>query len=227
MCIYTHTYVCVLSRSVMSDSATPWTVACQTPLSLGILQARLLGWVAMPSSRGPSQPRSWIQVSCIAGRFFTSWATGEAHIHTYIHPYIRWNTTQPLKRMKNDTRSKVDGPRDYRTKQSKSERDRQVPYDITYLWNGKYETNWHISETKRLTIIENRLVVCQGGEGGREGKDWEFGISRCRLLRIGWTNKSVLLCSTGNYIQYLVINYNGIEYEREYIFICIIESFCC
>ena len=36
--------------------ATPWTIACQTPLSLGILQARLLEWVAMLSSRGSSQP---------------------------------------------------------------------------------------------------------------------------------------------------------------------------
>ena len=36
---------------------TPWTVACQAPLSMGILQARILEWVAMPSSRGCSQPR--------------------------------------------------------------------------------------------------------------------------------------------------------------------------
>ena len=36
----------------------------------GILQARILEWVAMPSSRGSSQPRDQTQVSCIAGRFF-------------------------------------------------------------------------------------------------------------------------------------------------------------
>ena len=33
---------------------TPWTVAHQTPLSMGILQARILEWVAMPFSRGSS-----------------------------------------------------------------------------------------------------------------------------------------------------------------------------
>ena len=43
--------------SVMSDSVTPWTVARQAPLSMGILQARILEWVAMPSSRGSSRPR--------------------------------------------------------------------------------------------------------------------------------------------------------------------------
>ena len=41
-------------------------------------QARILEWVAMPSSRGSSQPRGWTQVSCIAGGFFTIWATREA-----------------------------------------------------------------------------------------------------------------------------------------------------
>ena len=44
----------------------------------GILQARILEWVAMPSSRGSSQPRDRTRVSHIAGGFFTSWATREA-----------------------------------------------------------------------------------------------------------------------------------------------------
>ena len=41
----------------------------------GILQARILEWVAFPFSKGSSQPRDWSQVSHIAGGFFTSWAT--------------------------------------------------------------------------------------------------------------------------------------------------------
>ena len=41
----------------MSDSVIPWTVAYQAPLSMGILQARILEWVAMPFSRGSSQLR--------------------------------------------------------------------------------------------------------------------------------------------------------------------------
>ena len=44
----------------------------------GILQARILEWVAFPFSRGSSQPRDQNQVSRIAGGFFTSWATREA-----------------------------------------------------------------------------------------------------------------------------------------------------
>ena len=44
----------------------------------GIPQARILKWVAMPSSRGSSQPRDRTQVSCIAGKFFTFWTIREA-----------------------------------------------------------------------------------------------------------------------------------------------------
>ena len=44
----------------------------------GILQARILEWEAIPSSRGFSQPRDRTQVFHIAGRFFTIWATREA-----------------------------------------------------------------------------------------------------------------------------------------------------
>ena len=39
---------------------------------------RILEWVAYPFCRGPSQPRNWTRVSCIAGGFFASWATREA-----------------------------------------------------------------------------------------------------------------------------------------------------
>ena len=43
-------------------------------------RARILEWIAHPFSRGSSQPRDWTEVSTIAGRFFTDWATREAYI---------------------------------------------------------------------------------------------------------------------------------------------------
>ena len=53
---------------------------CSPPGSCvhGTLQARILEWVVMPSSRESSQPRDQIQVSNTAGRFFTIWAAREA-----------------------------------------------------------------------------------------------------------------------------------------------------
>ena len=58
-------------KCAVSSSATPWTVAHQALLSVGILQARILEWVAKPSSRGSSPPGYRTQVSRFAGRFFT------------------------------------------------------------------------------------------------------------------------------------------------------------
>ena len=71
-------YVCALSPSLVPDSTTPWTATREAPLSMGILQARILEWVAMPSSRGSSPPIDRTQVSCTAGGFFPIWATREA-----------------------------------------------------------------------------------------------------------------------------------------------------
>ena len=55
---------------------------------LGILQARILEWVAFPFSRGSSQPRNQTQVSCIAGGFFTSWTTKEALLYDPVIPVL-------------------------------------------------------------------------------------------------------------------------------------------
>ena len=54
----------------------------------GILQARILDWVAIPFSRGSSWPRDWALVSCIAVWFFTIWATREAWDFFYLHSNI-------------------------------------------------------------------------------------------------------------------------------------------
>ena len=67
--------VCLAAQSFStekshSDSLTLWTAAPQASLSMGIVQARILEWVAMPSSRS-SQSRDLTQASHIACRFFT------------------------------------------------------------------------------------------------------------------------------------------------------------
>ena len=57
--MYLQMYCAVLSRSVMSDSLQPQGLQPgQDPLSMEILQTRILEWVAMPSSRRSSQPKS-------------------------------------------------------------------------------------------------------------------------------------------------------------------------
>ena len=65
----------------------------------GILQARILKWVVVPFSRGSFQPEDWTQVSHIAGRFFTVWATREAHwcvLFDNCHCWALWRTVIQL-----------------------------------------------------------------------------------------------------------------------------------
>ena len=66
----------MLSRfSCVRFFVTLWTVACQAPLVHGILQARILDWVAISFSRGSSWPRNRTHVycsSCLVEGFFTT-----------------------------------------------------------------------------------------------------------------------------------------------------------
>ena len=90
----------------------------------------------------------------------------------------------------------MNGPRDYYTQQCKSERERQVSYDIAYVWNLKYDTNQSICETEPGTqSIENRFVVAKSVRS-KSGLDWEFWINRCKLVYMEWIDSKVLQYSS-------------------------------
>ena len=75
--------------------AIPWTVARQAPLSIGFSRQEYWSKLAISFFRESSRPRNWIHVSCIAGRFFTDWATREAFWSCYFPGGIlkdKWNT---------------------------------------------------------------------------------------------------------------------------------------
>ena len=67
--------------------------------------------------------------------------------------------------------SNMDGTRDSHTERSKSERESQIPCDITYIWNLLYDTNepFHRKETHGL---EEQTCGCQGWAGRGEEK-WD------------------------------------------------------
>ena len=64
-----------------------------------------------------------------------------------------------------------------------SQRERQIPCDITWMWNLKYDTNERICETEINSQIQ-RTDFLPRKRGGGAGKNWEFRISRCKLLYI-------------------------------------------
>ena len=74
-------------------------------------------------------------------------------------------------------------------------------YHITSMWNLKYDRNEPVYKTETDSQTENRLVVVKG----KQGMNWEFGISRCKLLHLEWINNKAILYSIGNYIQSLQI----------------------
>ena len=89
---YTHTRACESAQLLQScptlcdlrDSSLPSSSVH------GILQARILKWVAMPSSRESSQPRDWTHISCFAGRFFTPEPPGKPlHTDTHTHTHTQ------------------------------------------------------------------------------------------------------------------------------------------
>ena len=87
------------ATSVMPDSL--WTMDCGPPGSSvhGILQARILEWVAVPSSMWSSRPRNRTYISgisYIAGRFFTHWATREA-LSECTKPWLSHKITNHIK----------------------------------------------------------------------------------------------------------------------------------
>ena len=90
----------------------------------GILQVRILEWIAFPFSRGSSQPRDRTQIAHIAGRFFTSWATREAQEY--------WNGAYPF------------------STGSSPPRNHTGVSCIT----GRFFTNWALREARYIPLIK-------------------------------------------------------------------------
>ena len=74
----------------------------------------------------------------------------------------------------------MEGPRDHHTK-LKSDREKQMPYDITYMWSLKYDTKEPICETETTHRRGEQTCGCQWCGGG---KSRESGVSRHELLHI-------------------------------------------
>ena len=81
--------VCVLVAQLCLTLCDPKDYSMPGSSVLGILQATVLEWGAISFSRGSSRPRDQTWVSCIAGRYFTIWATREAQFFNIIFLILR------------------------------------------------------------------------------------------------------------------------------------------
>ena len=93
--VFLYMRLCMHAKSLQSRPTLCNPMSCSPPGSSvkGILQARILEWVAVLSSRGSSQPKDWTWVSyvscCIGSGFFTTSAAWEACFSLYIHKEIQ------------------------------------------------------------------------------------------------------------------------------------------
>ena len=74
----------------------------------------------------------------------------------------------------------MNGTRDLHTKWIKSKSERQIPYDITYMWSLKYGTDDPINKIETDQGYGEQTCGCQGEAGG-SGMDREFGVGGCKL----------------------------------------------
>ena len=81
---------------------------------------------------------------------------------------------------------------------SQTEKDKY--HVIPHMWNLKYAANEHLSETETDSQTQRTDSCLQKGRGSGGGKDQKFGVSRCKLLYIGWINNKILLYKTAKYI---------------------------
>ena len=70
-------------------------------------------------------------------------------------------------------------------------------------------TQINLSTEKKQTHGHGEQTCDCQGERGTSRMDWEFGVTRCKLSYLEWINNEVLLYSTGNYIQSLVMEHDG------------------
>ena len=115
-----------------------------------------------------------------------------------------------------------------------SNRERKISYDITYMWNLKQKDADELTyktEIDPQTQKTNLWLLKQMGEINQ--KFWINIYTLLYILYIKQVNNKDLLYISGNYIQYLVLGYNG-EQSENYIYIhiyiihmCVTESLCC
>ena len=104
------------------------------------------------------------------------------HTHTYTqYTQTQWNIIQYKKEWNSAMCSNMDGPKDYQTKWSRLERERQISYHLyaeSKIWN-------------KLTYLQNRNTHRHWKEtcGCKGGGQWEFDINRCKLWYMEKINK--------------------------------------
>ena len=108
----------------------------------------------------------------------------------------------------------MDWFRDYHTKWIKANRERQIPYDIAYMWNLKYDTNELIYETETDHRHINQTYIYQRGKAGGEGLIRSLGLEYltfCNLIDCSPPASSVHGIFQARILEWVTISYSRIS----------------
>ena len=90
---------------------------------------------------------------------------------THTHTHTQWNIIQPWEKEGNPAIcDNMDGPWRHCAKWKKSDRERQIPYDLTYMWNLKTKQAGKQTNETKHTHTENRWVVARFEDGEKMGE---------------------------------------------------------
>ena len=93
----------------------------------------------------------------------------------------------------------MDGPREYHTKGSKSERERQIP-SSAYLWNLKYGADAPTCKPERLAHTEARRVLVKQEKGSGEGRWGVWGLQMQPVIQRTDKQQGPIVYTTGNFL---------------------------
>ena len=122
--------------------------------------------------------------------------------HIYTMEYY-----SAIKKLNDAICSNMDATRDSHTGWSKSEKGRQKPYDIPYMWNLKYGKRPYLQNRNRSWTWRADLWLPRG-----RGREWDglgVCVNRSKQLPLEWMSSEILLYSTGNHIRPLMMEYDG------------------
>ena len=119
----------------------------------------------------------------------------------------------------------MDGHRNCHIKWNKSDNEKHISYNITYMWNLKINgyKKTYLQERNRRTSFKNKFRLPKIQVGWR-GMDQVFVFGKCTLCYMEWLANRALLYSIGNSTQNCVITYIWKQSEKEWL--CVLESLC-
>ena len=173
VCSYFSLCICLLLLAlVLQDDPVKVTQSCPILCNImdyrvhGILQARILEWVAIPFSRGSSQPKDRTEVSLTAGRFLTNWAKREPFSRgfswprnrTWVHLHCRWTLPAEL-------------PGNPKMIQA------HLQFSLPQPWNKPFSKKWPLVLFRKKVLKYCGIVLglgysCQSGYPASRSSQW-------------------------------------------------------